>query len=236
MEVSRAKDPFIYLDMTPMNSARVQKRFPRVHATLMKHNIDLTEDMIPVRPAANFAIGGARTDLDGKTNLAGLYAAGEIAATGVHGANRLPSNALLEGLVCGARAGKAMREELKHTGKPPARKQKAITQSSPVDPGMEEVIGRVQDLMWKSAGIVRTRTGMVEAIKVLEGIAPRAAHPKTRRGYETANLHLVATLVARSALAREESRGSHYRIDCPTKDDKKFLKHSLIQGDRVRFV
>src|SRR5579863_8686970 len=112
MEVSRAKDPFVYLDLTHLNAARVQKRFPRIYATFMNHNIDITEDVIPVRPAAHFSIGGVRTGLNGKTSLAGLYAAGEAAATGVHGANRLPSNALLEGLVYGARAGKAMREEL----------------------------------------------------------------------------------------------------------------------------
>src|SRR5579863_10251152 len=112
MEVSRAKDPFVYLDLTYLNAARVQKRFPRIYATCMKHNIDITEDVIPVRPAAHFSIGGVRTDLEGRSSLAGLYAAGEVAASGVHGANRLPSNALLEGLVYGARAGKAMREEL----------------------------------------------------------------------------------------------------------------------------
>lgn len=236
MEVSRARDPFIYLDMTHMNGAKVQKRFPRVYATFMKHNIDLTEDMIPVRPAAHFAIGGVRTDLDGKTNLAGLYAAGEVAATGVHGANRLPSNALLEGLVYGARAGRAMREELKEVRKPAIREKRVASQNGPVDAGMEEGIGQIQDVMWKNAGIVRMRTGMQEAIKMLEGIAPRVAHPRTRRGYEAANLHATALLVARAALAREESRGAHYRIDCPVQDDRKFGKHSVIQGERVRFV
>ena len=113
MEVSRAKDPFVYLDLTHLSASKVQKRFPRIYATCMEHNVDITEDVIPVRPAAHFCMGGVRTDLDGKTNVAGLYAAGEAAATGVHGANRLPSNSLLEGLVFGARAGKAMRDELK---------------------------------------------------------------------------------------------------------------------------
>jgi L-aspartate oxidase len=94
MEVSHAKDPFVYLDLTHLNAGRVQKRFPRIYATCMKHNIDITEDVIPVRPAAHFSIGGVRTDLDGRTSLAGLYAAGEAASTGVHGANRLPSNAV----------------------------------------------------------------------------------------------------------------------------------------------
>jgi L-aspartate oxidase len=236
MEVSRSKDPFVYLDLTHMNAARVQKRFPRIYATCMKHNVDITEDVIPVRPAAHFSIGGVRTDLNGKTSLAGLYAAGETAATGVHGANRLASNSLLEALVYGARAGEAMREELKHGHKPASGQKKAASQNGPVDAGIEELIVQVQDIMWKNAGIVRTRTGMQEAIKALEGLAPRVAHPRTRRTHETANLHLAGLLVARSALAREESRGSHYRIDNPGPDDKKFLKHSVIKGEILRFV
>jgi L-aspartate oxidase len=235
MEVSRAKDPFVYLDLTHLNAARVRKRFPRIYATFMMHNIDITEDVIPVRPAAHFSIGGVRTDLSGKTSLAGLYAAGEAAATGVHGANRLASNALLEGLVYGARAGKAMREELQPAHKPVSAK-KAASQNGPVDAGIEELIGQVQDTMWRDAGIVRTRIGMQEAIKALEGLAPRVAHPRTRRAYEAANLHLAGLLVARSALAREESRGAHYRIDYPGHDDKKFLKHSVVKGQSLRFV
>src|SRR5258708_2944874 len=215
--------------MTHMNAARVQKRFPRIYASCMKHNIDITEDMIPVRPAAHFAIGGVRTGLDGKSSLAGLYAAGEVAATGGHGANRMPSNALLEGLVYGARAGKAMREQPRHVHKLASGQKKAASQNGPVDAGIEELIGQIQDVMWKDAGIVRTRTGMQEAIKMLEGLALRVAHPRTRRAHEAANLHLAALLVARSALAREESRGAHYRIDYPGHDDKKCLRHSVVQ-------
>jgi len=236
MEVSRAKDPFVYLDMTHLNAARVQKRFPRIYTTCMKHNIDITEDVIPVRPAAHFSIGGVRTDLEGRTSLAGLYAAGEAASTGVHGANRLASNSLLEGLVYGARAGRAMCEELKPIRKTASGQKKAASQNGPVDAGIEELIGQIQDIMWKDAGIVRTRSGMQEAIKVLEGLAPRVAHPRTRRSHEAANLHLAGLLVARSALAREESRGAHYRTDYPGHDDKKFLKHSVANGENVRFT
>ena len=236
MEVSRARDPFVYLDLTHLNSARVQKRFPHIYSTFMKNNVDITEDVIPVRPAAHCAIGGVRTNLDGKSSLGGLYAAGEVAATGVHGANRFPSNSLLEALVFGARAGKAMSGELSSARKASTREKKAASQNGPVDAGIEEVIGQIQDIMWKDAGIVRIRTGMQEAIKILEGLTPRVAHPKTRRSQEAANLHLAGLLVARSALAREESRGAHYRIDCPGHDDKKFLKHSVVKGESVRFV
>jgi L-aspartate oxidase len=236
MEVSRAKDPFVYLDLTHLNAERVQKRFPRIYATCMKHNIDITEDVIPVRPAAHFSIGGARTDLDGRTSLAGLYAAGEAASTGVHGANRLAGNALLEGLVYGARAGRAMCEELKQTRQSVTAHKKAASQNGPVDAGVEDLMGQIQDILWKHAGIVRTRSGMQEAIKVLEGLAPRVAHPRTRRACEAANLHLAGLLVARSALAREESRGAHYRTDFPAHDDKRFPKHSVVKGESLRFV
>jgi L-aspartate oxidase len=105
-----------------------------------------------------------------------------------------------------------------------------------VDAGIEDLIRQVQDIMWKDAGIMRTRSGMQEAIQVLEGLAPRVAHPRTRRSYEAANLHLAAILVARCGLAREESRGAHYRSDYPGHDDKKFLKSSVVTGESLRFV
>jgi len=236
MEVSRAKDPFVYLDLTHLGAAKIQKRFPRIYATCLEYNIDITEDLIPTRPAAHYAMGGVRTDLNGKASLDGLYAAGEAAATGVHGANRLASNSLLEGLVYGARAGKAMRGELKVPRKPSAALKTSASQNGPVDAGLEELIGQIKDIMWKDAGIVRTRSGMQEAIKKLEELAPRVAHPRTRRAYEAANLHVAGLLVLRSALAREESRGAHYRTDYPAHDDKKFMKHSVARGESLRFV
>ena len=239
MEVSRAKDPFVYLDLTHLSATNVQKRFPRIYATCMQHNVDITEDVIPVRPAAHFSVGGVRTDLDGMTNIAGLYAAGEAAATGVHGANRLASNSLLEGLVYGARAGKAMREEVNPASRGGASlgaSPIAAYSNGPVDAAVEDLIGQIQLALENEIGIVRTRMGMQKAIKTLEEMAPRLAHPKTRRAHEASNLHLAGLLVARSALAREESRGAHYRMDYPDHEDKKFLKHSVVRGDRVVFL
>jgi L-aspartate oxidase len=235
MEVSRAKDPFVYLDLTHLSATKARKRLPRIYATCMRHNVDITEDVIPVRPAAHFCVGGVRSDLNGKTNVAGLFAAGEAAATGVHGANRLASNSLLEGLVYGARVGKAMREEAKAPSKP-ASPPKAAYSNGPVDAGIEELIGQIQNLMWNEVGIVRSRMGMQKAVTTLEEMAPKFAHPKTRRAHEAANLHLAGLLVARSALAREESRGTHYRMDYADHDSKKFLKHSIVSGDVVRFA
>lgn len=235
MEVSQAKDPFVYLDLTHLKSSMVQKHFPRIYHVGMAHNIDITEDVIPVRPAAQFCMGGVRTNLDGKTNVRGLFAAGEAAATGVHGANRLPSNGMLESLVYGERAGKAMAKVEKPSSRA-AAEPKAAYSNGPIEAGAEEVIGQVQDLMWNDVGVVRTRAGLQKAVKTLEALAPKVAHPKTRRGYEAANVHLTALAVARSALAREESRGSHYRMEYPDHDDRKFLKHSVVRGDKVVFL
>jgi L-aspartate oxidase len=235
MEVSRAKDPFVYLDLTHLKSSNVQKHFPRIYHVGMAHNIDITEDVIPVRPAAQFCMGGVRTNLEGKSNVRGLFAAGEAAATGVHGANRLPSNGMLESLVYGARAGKVMAQGERVQARTPAE-PKAAYSNGPVDTNLEELIGQIQDLMWNDVGVVRTRAGLQKAVKTLEALAPNVAHPKTRRGYEAANIHLSALAVARSALAREESRGSHYRMEYPDHDDRKFLKHSVVRGDKVVFL
>ena len=235
MEVSRAKDPFVYLDITHLNAAKIQKYFPRVYETCMSYNIDITEDLIPVRPAAHFGVGGVRTDVDGRTSVAGLYAAGEVAMNGVHGANRMPSNSLLESLVYGARAANAM-SSAENTSTEPLRHAEAAYSNGPVEAGVEELIGQIQDLMWNEVGVARIRTGMQKAVKALEEIGPKLARPKSRRAHEAANLHTTALLVARSALAREESRGAHYRVDYPDHDDKKFLKHSVVRNEKIVFV
>jgi L-aspartate oxidase len=236
LEVSRMKDPVVYLDLTHLDAGHIQARFPHIYATCMKHNIDITSELIPIRPAAHYSMGGIRTDLEGRTSLPGLFAAGEAAANGVHGANRLASNSLLEGLVFGARAAKAMRSEL--------RKKPATARPTPKmsyadglqETGGEESIREIQDLMGQHVGIVRTGAGLRQALERLDQFESRVAHPRTRRDWEARNLHGVAKLVARSALAREESRGAHYRSDFPEHNDAKFLKHSIIQGASIRFA
>ncbi len=235
LEISHAKDPVAYLDLTHLDPEKIKARFPRIYATCLQYNIDITTELIPIRPAAHYAMGGALTDLDAHATIAGLYAAGEAAATGVHGANRLASNSLLEGLVFGARAGHAMRNELQ-PATPPSVEWAAAVSSASRDDASEETIGEIQDLMWKDVGIVRSGTGLKRAILRLDEIASQVSNPQTRRAHEAQNLHLAGLLVARSALKREESRGAHYRTDFPDHDDARFRKHSILQNSSIRFA
>jgi len=235
LERSRAKDPVVYLDMTHLDEAHIRRRFPRIYSTCLQYNVDIASELVPIRPAAHYAMGGVRTDLDGRTTLPGLYAAGEAAGTGVHGANRLASNSLLEGLVFGARAGKKMRDELKAPSQKVADLPPAACSNGPVSLPADGAVRELQELMWKQVGIVRTGSGLKEAIKRLEEIGAQVSRPHCRREFEARNLQISGLLVARSALAREESRGAHYRTDFPGHDDVKFAKHSVVQSYEIAF-
>jgi len=237
LEVSRLPEPVVYLDLTHLDPDRVAARFPRIHATCLEYNIDIGTDLIPVRPAAHYAMGGVRTDLCGRTSLPGLYAAGEAACTGVHGANRLASNSLLEGLVYGARAGAAIRDDA------PARLSERAKECKPAkaagtvsDPRKtDEIIQAVRDLAWKHIGIVRTGTGLRQALEQLEKWRACLPPMTGRRQCEANNIFQAALLIARSAQARLESRGAHYRVDYPSHNDARFRKHSIMRGEAIRF-
>jgi L-aspartate oxidase len=234
LEVTRAKDPMVYLDLTHLDGEQLKKRFPRIYSTCLQYNIDITTELIPIRPAAHYAMGGVRSDLEGGSNLAGLYSAGEAAATGVHGANRLASNSLLEGLVFGARAGMRMRDELKQSHAK-ADSHRTPPVGTAADDLAKQAIGEIQNCMWQDVGIVRNEAGLRRAIAQLDGLSSKLMHPQTRCGHEAKNLQAAGLLVARSALARKESRGAHYRTDFPDHDDNKYLKHSVVKGDAIRF-
>src|SRR6202521_4103600 len=183
LEVSQVKDPVVYLDLTHLDADHVKKRFPRIYATCMQYNIDITSEFVPIRPAAHYAMGGVRTDLDGRATLPGLYAAGEAAGTGVHGANRLASNSLLEGLVFGARAGRKMRDELKAPPQRASSLPPAAYSNGPVSIPVDTSVSELQELMWKNVGIVRTGNGLKEAIKMLGEIGEKVSRPHSRREF-----------------------------------------------------
>jgi L-aspartate oxidase len=244
-EMLRTNTEHVYLDMTALKPDHVRQRFPRIYATCQQYGIDIATDLIPVRPAAHYSMGGVKTDLLGHTSLPGLFAAGETAMPGVHGANRLASNSLLEGLVFGARAGKAMAREFKPKGKSAKSGNphgKAGKQAAGANPGNHNAansgaapsaeLAAIRELMWKDAGIIRSAAGLGHAFEKLATMKlARPAEP-SRTAHELYNIWLLAQLIARSALARQESRGSHYRSDHPFRDDEKFQKHSHIARDR----
>ena len=225
----------VYLDMRHVTSVDPDARFPGISAFLHQHGLDLARDLIPVRPAAHYLMGGVRTDVDGRTSLPGLYAAGEVACTGVHGANRLASNSLLEGLVFGARAAEAMRRE---SGDPVKAEVRASLPTSDVSlPPVEEAIRRLQQQMWEHAGLLRDAE-LLRSIDLAEATRYANAIPSsqwTRREYEARSLARVARAIVLCALAREESRGAHYRNDFPQRDDARFGTHSHLTRASVRF-
>lgn len=235
LEVCRLKEPVVYLDLTHLKADHIKARFPRIYATCLEHNVDITIDLVPVRPAAHYLMGGVRTDLEGRSSLPGLYAAGEAACTGVHGANRLASNSLLEGLVFGARAGHAMRNE-KASGKTAAKDAGQPVAASAPNSDAEHFIHSIQQLMWDKVGIVRSRQSLMEALERLQTSTMETPAPTSRRACEARNIHTAALLITRSALARLESRGAHYRTDYPEHEDAKFKKHSIVGEKGVRFI
>ena len=225
----------VYLDMRHVSGVDLHKRFPGISAFLAQHGLDLHRDLIPIRPAAHYLMGGIRTDLDGRTSLQGLYAAGEAACTGLHGANRLASNSLLEGLVFGARAGRAMLEESPEpalTAQPVAPVATAAPERE-----VEPLVGRLQQAMAHFAGLLRDESLLEKGIAVqaeieseIEGLA-RPSGVLSRRLLEAKSLARVARAILCSALARTESRGAHFRGDYPRRDDERFQKHSVYRGE-----
>lgn len=225
-ELQRSGEPHVFLDLTHLHG--IAERFPRIYETCLHYGIDLAHQPAPVHPAAHYAMGGVRTDLHARTNIERLYAAGEVACTGVHGANRLASNSLLEGVVFGARAADAMKS---HSARPVVVRPISASQTFP--PGDQL---HYRNIAWNLAGLVRDKVGLERAIEELWEEKLSTKPDPDREDFERRNIQTVASLIARCALAREESRGGHYRSDFPEKREE-FRKHSLIDMRAgVRFV
>jgi L-aspartate oxidase len=220
----------VFLSLSHLDAGYITHRFPTIADMCRQIGLDLARDPIPVGPAAHYIMGGVDTDRWGRTSLPGLLAAGEVACTGVHGANRLASNSLLEGLVFGARAATAMQEP--PAGAPMAKDRRPADHRSPVtDDRSPLTTTEVRDLMWKSVGLFRTREGLEAAVAKLEAsyAAHRDALDSARAddadAWKQFNLVTVARLIARAALGRQESRGAHYRDDFPERDDVHWNAH-----------
>lgn len=227
-EMARTHAPHVFLDLTHLNAEHLRARFPRIYETCKRHGVDIATQPAPVTPAAHYAMGGVKTDLDGRTSVKRLYAAGEVASTGVHGGNRLASNSLLEGLVFGARAGAAMQEwsgAVCRAGEAPG----AVAFP---DIGQDEL----RSLTWDRLGILRSGEALEQAVERLRSIPRLPSGPAARPQHEIRSMHAVALLIARCALARRESRGAHFRLDYPEKHVA-FQKHSLVSKytDEVEF-
>jgi L-aspartate oxidase len=235
-ELKRTGDDCVFLDMTHLNRAFLLERFPNIYATCKEFGIDMSVQPIPVVPAAHYMCGGVVTDLEGRTSLPGLYAIGEVASTGLHGANRLASNSLLEGLVYGARAVNACADELKSV---PA----SAWEPPSWDPGSavasdESVVvthnwDELRRSMWNYVGIVRTGKRLSRARRRLDLLREEIRDyywqfKVTRDVVELRNIADVAHLIVECASRRKESRGLHFTLDYPNRDDHNWLHDTVV--------
>jgi len=221
-ELKTTQDDHVYLSLRDIDPEKIKHRFPMIYKTCLERGLDITKDNIPVAPAAHYFMGGIKTDINGKTNIEGLFAAGECASTGVHGANRLASNSLLEGLVFGYRAAVAAKV---FVDSPHLSVGNQHNISLPIKPKLKEIeIQRfklvIKSAMWSGAGIIRSRESLEEALHKLEIVEKQSPQE-----LELKNMLLVSKLIARAALDRTESRGAHYRTDYPKTDDENWKRH-----------
>jgi L-aspartate oxidase len=219
----------MWLDARHFGAQKWEQRFPTILATCRLHGVDPVTELIPVAPACHYASGGVRTDLWGRTGVPGLYATGEVACSGVHGANRLASNSLLEGLVFSRRIAARLAEGLPEQQHP----AEDLRRQGLVPGGRRPTI---QAVMTERAGVLRSQVGLEDAISALDAVAGGADEPADLAGvpaWETTNLLTISRALVEAALLREETRGSHWREDHPERDDADWAVHidvTLVDG------
>jgi L-aspartate oxidase len=232
-QMGQTRHHCVYLSLRHLDAEYVHKSFPGFTAACRKFGLDPSRDPIPVRPGAHYMIGGVEIDPLGRTSLEGLWAAGEVTSSGLHGANRLASNSLLEGLVFGARAGEqaaalAM-EKADDLRAMPFANLTGAKFTEQLD--IADIRNAIQSLMWRLVGVERDGTSLEEALHELSGYAGYVLPHRfnSPEGWELQNLVTVAALMAEAALVRQESRGVHMRTDYPQPNDSDWRKHIVCQ-------
>ncbi|MDI6743795.1 MAG: L-aspartate oxidase [Thermodesulfovibrionales bacterium] len=238
-EMVKTNSSHVYLDMMHLNSEFLRKRFPQIYSTCLQYNVDITSNLIPVSPAAHYIMGGVRTGVNGATSIKRLYAAGESACTGVHGANRLASNSLLEGLVYGARTGSAAYQSSSDIKNPAAVKEHVSEYTAAYHsiPEHDEIRMTLRKLMWDRVGIIRCADSLEKAkSKLSEWSFMLDKMFFTRRELELKNMLTVAMMITEAASLRKGSAGAHYRSDFPQKG-KDWQKHIALarEDDRIKY-
>jgi L-aspartate oxidase len=237
-QMEKTRHPNVYLDMSHLDAKVVRERFPGMTAICAEFGLDITRDPIPVRPGAHYMIGGVTVDLEGRTSLNGLWAAGEVTSSGLHGANRLASNSLLEGLVYGKTAGAGASAAAAKVPDSfnvlPLENLANDDVSEPLD--ISDIRNSLKALMWRACGVRRDAERLEEASEDIDRwcryVLPRQfTDPK---GWELQNMLEVARLMIRGALMRNETRGVHVRTDFPETDDKHWQRHiEFRRGDGI---
>lgn len=243
-ELKRSGDAWVELDLSPIPGSRIESRFPGIVAECAGRGIDITREAVPVVPAAHYACGGIRTDQAGRTTIPGLYAAGEVACTGVHGANRLASNSLLEAVVYSHRAAACVPEELGRAASEPvsvAFAEPAFSKAAgEAVHGTGEVREQLRRVMWNDVGIVRDTVGLERAAAKVTDLRTAArsllaAGPVDAASIELRNLCEAASLIIACARHRRESRGLHFDLDHPYRDNEHFLRDTVLTGGTREF-
>lgn len=225
-EMQRRSTKHVYLDMRHLYKDFVKKRFPTIYETCLNYGIDITKKPVPVAPAAHYTMGGIKTDMEGKTNINGLFACGEAACTGVHGANRLASNSILEGLVFGRRAGLAA---ISYKDKFISNIQYPLPEGNTLQ-NIEQTTHEFQLAIDEKMGPIRTMKGLEEFLEYAKNLWKDVKDIRnSRQSIELRNMVLIGLLIATSALKRKSSVGAHYCIDTPHLNDKKHISLSYEQ-------
>ncbi|WP_323792269.1 FAD-binding protein [Nocardioides sp.] len=219
--------PHMWLDARHLGAKFWERRFPTILGVCRSYGIDPATQLIPVAPACHYVSGGVRTDLHGRSDVPGLYATGEVACSGVHGANRLASNSLLEGLVFSRRIAQVLPDELRPWADPAVD-----TRTEGLVPGAARA--EIQEVMSSRVGVLRNAPGLAEAAEMLDAIGTRSADLVDLNAWETTNLLTVAEALTEAARGREETRGSHWRDDFPDRNDATWAGHfDTVMNDGV---